>query len=210
MRPVPRTKIRGPKCFCCAAISLPLGADWPQHQLTHMPVPPLQAADQGIGWSLQSLVSSGLTIDWPACGSGDGLLHLLEAQAAVDLGAVEEQLLRLVFRGQQHQPPLPIDAIRALVALDSQKQQMQLEEQDAQREKRLQKLLAILASGLAISGIPAYTRSRPTEKFLQRHVPQYAKPPHQPPAEVLWLTDIAARACCEASTSAPNLDRNLA
>jgi hypothetical protein len=68
---------------------------------------------------------------------------------------------------------------------------MELEEQDAQREKRLQKLLAILASGLAISGIAASTRSRPTEKLLQRHVPQYAKPPHQPPAEVLWLADIA-------------------
>jgi len=43
MRYVPRTKIRGPKCFCCAAISLPLGADWPQHQLTLMPFPPQQA-----------------------------------------------------------------------------------------------------------------------------------------------------------------------
>jgi hypothetical protein len=136
-------------------------------------------------------VSSVFTIVWPARGSGDGLFHLREAQAAVELGAVEEQLLRLVFRGHQHQPPLSVDAIRALVALDSQKQQMEIEEQDAQREKRLQKLLAILASGLAISGIAASTRSRPTEKFLQRHVPQYAKPPHQPPAEVLWLTDIA-------------------
>jgi hypothetical protein len=68
---------------------------------------------------------------------------------------------------------------------------MELEEQETQREKRLQKHLAILASGLAISGIAASTRSRPTEKFLQKHVPQYAKPPQQPPAEVLWLADIA-------------------
>jgi len=43
LRPVPRTKIRGCKRFCCAAASLPLGADWPQHQLTPMPFPPLQA-----------------------------------------------------------------------------------------------------------------------------------------------------------------------
>jgi hypothetical protein len=44
-----------------------------------MSVPPLQAADEGIGWSLQSLVSSILTIDWPACGSGDDLFHLRKA-----------------------------------------------------------------------------------------------------------------------------------
>ena len=43
MRPVPITKIRGSGCFCCAAASLPLGADWPQLPLTLMPVPPLQA-----------------------------------------------------------------------------------------------------------------------------------------------------------------------
>ncbi len=42
--------------------------------------------------------------------SGDDLLQLLEAQAAVALGAVEEQLLRLVVRGHQRQPPLPVDA----------------------------------------------------------------------------------------------------
>ena len=57
-----------------------------------------------------SLVSSVLTIVWIARGVGDGLLHLLKAQAAVDLGAVEEQLLRLVLRGHQHQPPLTVDA----------------------------------------------------------------------------------------------------
>jgi hypothetical protein len=39
MRPVPRTKIRGCKRFCCAATSLPLGADWPQHQLTPHVIP---------------------------------------------------------------------------------------------------------------------------------------------------------------------------
>ena len=55
-------------------------------------------------------MSSVLTIVWPARGSGDGLFHLLEAQAAVALGAVEEQLLRLVFGGHQHQPPLPVNA----------------------------------------------------------------------------------------------------
>ena len=57
-----------------------------------------------------TLVSSVLTIVRIARGSGDGLLHLLKAQAAVDLGAVEEQLLRLVLRGHQHQPPLKVDA----------------------------------------------------------------------------------------------------
>jgi hypothetical protein len=55
----------------------------------------------------------------------------------------------------------------------------------------LQKHLAILASGLAISGIAASTRSRPTEKFLQRHIPHFAQLAHQPPAEVLWLADIS-------------------
>ena len=56
------------------------------------------------------MASSVLTIVRIACGSGDGLLHLLKAQAAVDLGAVEEQLFRLVLRGHQHQSPLTVDA----------------------------------------------------------------------------------------------------
>ena len=57
-----------------------------------------------------TLASSVLTIVRIARGVGDVLLHLLKAQAAVDLGAVEEELLRLVLRGHQHQPPLPVDA----------------------------------------------------------------------------------------------------
>ena len=57
-----------------------------------------------------TLVSSVLTIVRIARSSGDGLLHLLKAQAAVDLGAVEEQLFRLVLRGHQHQSPLTVDA----------------------------------------------------------------------------------------------------
>jgi hypothetical protein len=122
--------------------------------------------------------------------SSDTFLHTYFADdCAIHLRQIEHDLK--VLRPGRRYADQAIDAIRALVTLDSQKQQMELEEQDAQREKRLQKLLAILASGLAISGIAASTRSRPTEKFLQRHVPQYAKPPHQPPAEVLWLTDIA-------------------
>jgi hypothetical protein len=122
--------------------------------------------------------------------SSDTFLHTYFADdCAIHLRQIEHDLK--VLRPGRRYADQAIDAIRALVALDSQKQQMELEEQDAKREKRLQKHLAILASGLAISGIAASTRSRPTEKFLQRHVPQYAKPPHQPPAEVLWLTDIA-------------------
>lgn len=122
--------------------------------------------------------------------ASDTFLHTYFADdCAIHLRQIEHDLK--VLRPGRRYADQAIDAIRALVALDSQKQQMELEEQDAQREKRLQKLLAILASGLAISGIAASTRSRPTEKFLQRHIPQYAKPPHQPPAEVLWLADIA-------------------
>ena len=68
---------------------------------------------------------------------------------------------------------------------------MELEKQEAQREKRLQRLLTILATGLAISDIAASTRSRPTEKFLQRHLPQYTKSAHMLPAEALWVADIA-------------------
>jgi hypothetical protein len=44
-----------------------------------------------------TLVSSVLTIVWIADALNDGLFHLLEAQAAVDLGAVEEQLLRFIL-----------------------------------------------------------------------------------------------------------------
>jgi len=40
---------------------------------------------------------------------GDGLVHLLKAQAAADAGPMAEQLLRLVFGGHQHQPPLTVD-----------------------------------------------------------------------------------------------------
>ena len=43
-------------------------------------------------------------------GIDDGLLHLLKAQAAADAGPMAEQLLRLVFGGHQHQPPLAVDA----------------------------------------------------------------------------------------------------
>lgn len=121
--------------------------------------------------------------------SSDSFLHsYFVDDCAIHLRQIEHDLK--VLRPGRRYADQAIDAIRALVALDSQKQQMELEQQDAQREKRLQKLLAILASGLAISGIAASTRSRPTEKFLQRHVPQYAKPALTPPAEVLWLADI--------------------
>ena len=73
--------------------------------------------EQGVCWGSSTissrttkLVSSVPTIVRIARGGGDGLLHLLKAQAAVDLGAVEEQLLRLVLRGHQHQSPLTVDA----------------------------------------------------------------------------------------------------
>jgi len=122
--------------------------------------------------------------------SSDTFLHTYFADdCAIHLRQIEHNLK--VLRPGRRYADQAIDAIRALVALDSQKQQMELEEQEAQREKRLQKSLAILASGLAISGIAASTRSRPTEKFLQRHIPHFAQPAHKPPAEVLWLADIA-------------------
>jgi hypothetical protein len=122
--------------------------------------------------------------------SSDTFLHTYFVDdCAIHLRQIEHDLK--VLRPGRRYADQAIAAIRALVALDSQKQQMELEEQDAQREKRLQKHLAILASGLAISGIAASTRSRPTEKVLQRHIPHFAQPAHKPPAEVLWLADIA-------------------
>jgi hypothetical protein len=122
--------------------------------------------------------------------SSDTFLHTYFADdCAINLRQIEHNLK--VLRPGRLYADQAIDAIRALVALDSQKQQMELEKQEAEREKRLQKTLAILASGLAISGIAASTRSRPTEKFLQRHIPHFAPPAHKPPAEVLWLADIA-------------------
>ena len=122
--------------------------------------------------------------------SSDSFLHsYFVDDCAIHLRQIEHDLK--VLRPGRRYADQAIDAIRALVALDSQKQQMELEEQDAQREKRLQKLLAILASGLAISGIAASTRARPTEKFIERHVPHFAKPAHKPPAELLWFADIS-------------------
>jgi hypothetical protein len=43
MRPAHQFKTCGSKGFCCAASSLPLGADWPQRPLSPMPVSPLRA-----------------------------------------------------------------------------------------------------------------------------------------------------------------------
>ena len=122
--------------------------------------------------------------------SSDSFLHTYFADdCAIHLRQIEHDLK--VLRPGSRYADQAIDAIRALVALDSQKQQMELEEQETNREKRLQKLLAILASGLAISGIAASTRARPTEKFIERHVPHFAKPAHKPPAELLWFADIS-------------------
>ena len=83
-----------------------------------------------------------------------------------------------------------IEAIRAMVSLDSQKLQMERDTQENNREQRLRKHLAIVGSGLAISSIAASTRSRPTEKILERHIPYLAKPTNKPSAEILWLADI--------------------
>lgn len=122
--------------------------------------------------------------------SSDTFLHTYFADdCAIHLRQIEHDLK--VLRPGRRYADQAIDAIRALVALDSQKQQMELEEQETNREKRLQKLLAILASGLAISGIAASTRARPTEKFIERHFPHFAKPAHKPPAELLWFADIS-------------------
>jgi hypothetical protein len=83
-----------------------------------------------------------------------------------------------------------IEAIRAMVGLDSQKLQMERQEQENNLEKRLRKDLAIVGSGLAVSSIAASTRSRPTEKFLAHRVPHYAKSPYKLWPEILWLADI--------------------
>ena len=45
MRSVHRSKTLDSKCFCCAATSLPLGADWLQRPLTLMPPHPPQAVE---------------------------------------------------------------------------------------------------------------------------------------------------------------------
>ena len=43
-------------------------------------------------------------------GSGDRLVHVLQAHRALHDGAVPEKILRLVLRGHQNQTPLVIDA----------------------------------------------------------------------------------------------------
>lgn len=86
-----------------------------------------------------------------------------------------------------------ISAIRTIVTLDSQKQQLALEEAEKAREQTIRKTLTIVGSGLTISGLAASTRPRPTEKLLQR----FQRPHHQtaaPPPELLWLSDIAIHA----------------
>ncbi|MCT0206430.1 hypothetical protein [Synechococcus sp. CS-1332] len=86
-----------------------------------------------------------------------------------------------------------ISAIRTIVTLDSQKQQLALEEAEKAREQTIRKTLTIVGSGLTISGLAASTRPRPTEKLLQR----LQRPHHQPAVpspELLWLSDIAIHA----------------
>jgi len=87
-----------------------------------------------------------------------------------------------------------IETIRAMVTLDSQKQQLELEKQETEREQKLRETLTILGTGLTISGLAASSRSRPTEKLLKDTRHWYsANPSHPPiqlPSAVLWLTNI--------------------
>jgi hypothetical protein len=88
-----------------------------------------------------------------------------------------------------------IEAIRAMVSLDAQKQQLELDQKETAREQNLRKNLAILASGFSISGVAASSRSRPTQKILESTKNWFSgttpQPPIQLPSAVLWLTDIA-------------------
>ncbi len=108
--------------------------------------------------------------------------------SAIHLRQIEHDL-KVLSPGRRYADQA-IEAIRAMVGLDSQKLQMERQEQENNREKRLRKDLAIVGSGLAVSSIAASTRSRPTEKFLTHRVPHYAKSTYKLWPEILWLADI--------------------
>lgn len=75
--------------------------------------------------------------------------------------------LRVLAPGRRYADQA-IDAIRVMVTIDSQKQQVELEQRENAREQSLRKTLTIVGSGLSISGLAAQSRSRPTEEILKR------------------------------------------
>jgi H+/gluconate symporter-like permease len=64
---------------------------------------------------------------------------------------------------------------------------MELERQEKQRDRSLQRTIFFIGAALSISGLAAATRPRPSAKLLATFVPQ----PPSLPAAGLWLADIA-------------------
>ena len=117
---------------------------------------------------------------------GDTFLkHFLEQEATTWLQQLDHdgQVLRSAKRYSEQLS----DSLRAIVALDGQKLQMELERQEKQRERSLQRTIFFIGAALSISGLAAATRPRPSAKLLATFVPQ----PPPLPAAGLWLADIA-------------------
>lgn len=94
--------------------------------------------------------------------------------------------LQVLSSGQNYAEQL-INSLRAIVALDSQKQQIMLEREEKSRDRILQQTIFFVGAALSISGLAAATRPRPAAKLLSTYFPH-----HQPnmPAEWLWFGDI--------------------
>jgi hypothetical protein len=94
--------------------------------------------------------------------------------------------LQVLSSGQYYAEQL-INSLRAIVALDSQKLQINLEGEEKLRDRILQHTIFFVGAALSISGLAAATRPRPAAKLLSTYFPH-----HKPnmPAEWLWFGDI--------------------
>ena len=103
--------------------------------------------------------------------------------------------LHVLRSGQRYFEQLT-SSLRAIVALEGQKLQRDLEEKEKARDRSLQLTIFFVGAALGISGLAAATRPRPTARLLamlsnqQPHSSSTAYP-NGLPAALLWLSDIA-------------------
>lgn len=122
---------------------------------------------------------------------GDTFLQsFLEQEGPTWLSQMDHDL-QVLRSGERYIEQL-ISSLRAVVALDGQKLQRELEEKEKQRDRRLQLTIFFVGAALSISGLAAATRPRPAAKLLSLfpHSPLGVNPLHPPAAAGLWLADI--------------------
>ena len=114
----------------------------------------------------------------------------LEQEGPTCLSQMDHDL-QVLRSGERYAEQL-ISSLRAVVALDGQKLQRELEEKEKQRDRSLQLTIFFVGAALSISGLAAATRPRPAAKLLTLFSPSPAgvNPLPPPASAVLWLADI--------------------